>query len=347
MSINKTLSAPHLTPTQWVQSQLLGGCYGVDDFVPVVPQATAYAPANIALCKYWGKRDALFNLPITGSLSVSLGKKGTHTNLQVIDADQHQVWLNDTLLDHQSVFYKKLSDWLSLFLPAAIKLQVVTHNTVPTSAGLASSASGFAALSLACNTLFGWQLPLPKLSALARLGSGSASRSLWHGFVQWQQGQLSDGSDSLGKPLATQWPSLCVGVLIVDDAKKTVSSRLGMQRTLATSLLYEKWPQQVARDLPQIAQAIIEGDFNTLGRVSEENALAMHATMISASPALLYWQPESISAMQKIWQLREDGIDVFLTMDAGANVKLLFEEHSIADVMTLFPTLDVIRPFAS
>ena len=341
------LTKQDLTPQQWVQSELLNGRYSVTDYLPVIEQVDVYAPANIALCKYWGKRDKLFNLPVTGSLSVSLAEKGTRTQLKIIDAVHHDIWLNGKSLDPQSVFYQKLSSWLGLFLPASMALQVRTTNTVPTAAGLASSASGFAAMAMACNELFGWKLPLMELSALARLGSGSASRSLWHGFVQWQAGELANGSDSIAQPIPTQWSNLRVGLLIVDKAVKSVSSRQGMQRTLDTSLLYQQWPQQVAQDMPIIAQAIADNDFAILGQVSEQNAMAMHATMIASSPPLLYWQTESIHAMHKVWQLRKDGIEVYFTMDAGPNLKLLFESHSQSVVKAAFPALEVVEPFSA
>ena len=135
-------------------------------------QASAYAPSNIALSKYWGKREASFNLPVTGSLSISLAEHGTQTGLSVIDAPAHQVILNGEEVDAGQSFATQLIEWLDRVLPKHIKLRVDTHNTVPTAAGLASSASGFAALTLATNSLMGWHLPEQQLSALARLGSG-------------------------------------------------------------------------------------------------------------------------------------------------------------------------------
>ena len=325
---------------QWVDDVL-----GKSKYNSPAAQASAYAPSNIALSKYWGKREVSFNLPVTGSVSISLSEHGTKTGLYVIDAPQHQVTLNGEEVDVNQGFATKISQWLDRVLPNNLKLRVDTHNTVPTAAGLASSASGFAALTLATNSLMGWQLPEHQLSALARLGSGSASRSLWHGFVKWQAGEQSNGSDSVAFPLASQWPQLRVGLLTVSSQTKAVSSREGMARTIATSALYKEWPQQAESDLAIIESAIIAGDFETMAVTAEHNAMSMHATMASAWPPLVYWQPDSLTQMQKVWQLREQGLPLYLTMDAGPNLKLLFEAQHQSDVETAFPEVKIITPF--
>ena len=331
-----------ITPALWVQEELLAG----RSLQPTQEQATAYAPANIALSKYWGKRESQFNLPLTGSLSVSLADHGTHTQLNLIDAPDHQVYLNGVVQAEESAFVVQLKAWLSLFLPAGVSLRIETRNTIPTAAGLASSASGYGALALACNELCGWHLDYTSLSALARLGSGSASRSLWHGFVKWQAGEAANGHDSVAYFLPERWPQLRVGILTVSDAKKAVSSREGMGRTVQTSALFKQWPAQAASDMQRIEQAIMDNDFVALGQTAEHNAMSMHATMQAAWPPLVYWQPESLAAMQQVWELRQQGLEVYFTMDAGPNLKLLFEASNTANLMQHFPTLEVIQPFA-
>ena len=309
-------------------------------------QASAYAPSNIALSKYWGKRDTHFNLPVTGSLSISLAEHGTKTGLSVIDTPMHQVILNGEEIDASQSFVIKLSQWLDRVLPSHVKLRVETHNSVPTAAGLASSASGFAALTLATNSLMGWQLKEPQLSALARLGSGSACRSLWHGFVKWQVGEQPNGSDSIAAPLVQQWPQLRIGLLTISSQEKAVSSRAGMARTVATSALYKQWPQQAGSDLVTIETSIEAGDFESMAKTAEHNAMAMHATMAAAWPPLVYWQAESLTQMHKVWQLRHQGLPLYLTMDAGPNLKLLFEAKDQSDVQAAFPEVQIITPFA-
>ncbi|WP_207063840.1 diphosphomevalonate decarboxylase [Motiliproteus sp. SC1-56] len=316
----------------------------------IEPQETAraFAPSNIALCKYWGKRDANLNLPINPSLSVGLGKLGTETRLSPFDDPQDRVSLNGEAVDPSSAFALKLIAFLDLFRPAGSpRLAIDTHNNIPTAAGLASSASGFAALMKAINELYRLNLPVEVLSAFARMGSGSASRSLYDGFVEWRMGVREDGMDSHGVPLEATWPELRVGLLTVTEAEKPVGSRAGMARTVKSAHLYQSWPLQAATDLEQLHQAIAERDFERLGSTAEQNALSMHATMIASWPPLLYWQPESVAAMHRIWRLREEGLALYFTMDAGPNIKLLFEADSQAAVCQAFPELQVVTPFGS
>ncbi|MFT6749952.1 MAG: diphosphomevalonate decarboxylase [Candidatus Azotimanducaceae bacterium] len=167
-------------------------------------------------------------------------------------------------------------------LPNHIQLRVDNHNSVLTAAGLPSSDSGFAALTLATNRLMGRQLPEHQLSARARLGSGSPSRSLWRGFVKWQVGEQVNGSDNAAFPLEPQCLQLRVGLLTVLSQTKVVSSREGMARTIATSALHKQWAQQAESDLAIIEAAIEVGDFETMAITAEHNAMSMHATISAA-----------------------------------------------------------------
>jgi diphosphomevalonate decarboxylase len=148
----------------------------------------AFAPSNIALCKYWGKRDEELNLPVTASLSISLGRLGSTTKLS-LRPDSDVVRLDKKELAPDSPFARRIGAFLDLFRrDAGMYFEVEAVNTIPTAAGFASSASGFAALVTALDELFGWELDKRELSILARLGSGSACRSLHHGFVEWRAG---------------------------------------------------------------------------------------------------------------------------------------------------------------
>lgn len=306
---------------------------------------TAFAPTNIALCKYWGKRDAELNLPITSSLSISLGDKGAKTILRVIDQPQDQVTLNNETILLSSEFYKRLAEFLDLFrTQKSLHFQIDIKTNIPIAAGLASSACGFASLVLALNQLFHWQLPAEHLSILARLGSGSAARSIWSGFVEWEKGIDTNGMDSHGKLLSETWPELCLGLLLVNQSEKKISSREAMQRTIETSLLYQLWPEKVNQDLANIKTAIHEKDFALLGKTAESNALTMHSMMLSAWPPISYCLPETTLAMQKIWELRNQGTALYFTQDAGPNLKLLFLSPNLELVKNHFPLLEVITP---
>jgi len=303
----------------------------------------AYAPANIALCKYWGKRDEDLKLPVTGSLSISMGPLGTRMRIEPAETDA--LVLNNAPQSADGKAATRLFAFLDLFRPPDLRLKVDSHNTIPMAAGLASSASAFAAAVKAMDALFGWNLSNVDKSILARLGSGSACRSVFDGFVEWRRGEEADGMDSIATPLHVDWPEFRVGILTVSEAEKPVGSTEGMRRTMDTSALYQSWPEQVAIDLPAIRAAVHNRDFPTLGRVAERNALAMHATMISAWPPVLYWQPETVQALRRVHALRHAGIEVYATMDAGPNVKLLFTDSDEAAVNKTFPDLVTVRPF--
>ena len=303
----------------------------------------AFAPSNIALSKYWGKRDAALNLPVNSSLSVSLGDLGTKTELRL--ADESAVHLNGKVVDPADSFAIRTLEFLKRFRMLGTNFEVRTENNIPTAAGLASSASGFAALVMALDDLAGWGLDKKKLSMLARLGSGSASRSVFNGFVQWNAGSSVDGLDSYAEPLSNAWKEFRIGILELSKARKPVGSRDGMNRTVQTSELYKSWPAQANRDIETIRTAIEVRDFPTLGKTAEHNALAMHATMMSAWPPLIYLQPESMEMIHKVQHARADGIEVYLTIDAGPNIKLLFLADNETDVKTRFPALQIIKPF--
>lgn len=314
--------------------------------MPVTFCATAFAPANIALCKYWGKRNEELNLPITSSLSVSLGMLGTTTKVCLSAKPSDEFLLNEQPVPARSKFAKALTAYLNLYRPSpTVFFRVETRNTVPTAAGMASSASGFAALVLALNELFGWKLESKHLSILARLGSGSACRSLFKGFAEWSAGADEDGMDSYAEPVRGTWPKLRLGVVKISEEEKAISSRVAMKRTRTTSSLYESWPVKVAHDLALIKEAIAARDFDLLGRTAESNALAMHATGLAAWPPVLFWRPESVAAMHQIWSLREKGLALFFTMDAGPNIKLLFQSTDETAVKLQFPSAEIVAPF--
>lgn len=307
----------------------------------------AFAPSNIALCKYWGKRDATLNLPVNSSLSISLGNLGTRTEIK--RSKESAVFLNGKMVDPNGSFSIRILEFLDLFRPSLgdVHFEVRTENNIPTAAGLASSASGFAALVLALDDLAGWGLGRKELSMLARLGSGSASRSVCNGFVQWHAGSNSAGTDSFAEPLPQTWPEFRIGILEISDAQKPVGSREGMNRTVETSELYKSWPRQAFVDLETIRVAIDSHDFPLLGKAAEHNALSMHATMLAAWPPLLYLQPETVEQIHKVQRIRAEGLEVYLTIDAGPNIKLLFLEENEAAVSSAFPSLQIIQPFGS
>lgn len=313
---------------------------------PKANKGLGFAPTNIALCKYWGKRNTQLNIPMTSSLSVALPEKGALTTLTVHQQEADSIILNGCEVPSQSEFFRRVVQFLDLFrAKTSWHLQIDINMNIPVAAGLASSACGFASLVSALNDLFDWKLSLRNLSILSRLGSGSAARSLWSGFVEWHAGVQSDGMDSYGEPLECEWPSICIGILSISEEQKPISSREAMQRTVNSSSLYASWPKKVAQDLAIIKQALQIKNFSLVGGTAESNALTMHATMLSSWPPICYFLPATIIAMHKVWSLRQDGLELFFTEDAGPNLKLLFLDKDEAHVREHFPSIEVIRLF--
>jgi diphosphomevalonate decarboxylase len=312
---------------------------------PQIKTARAYAPANIALAKYWGKRNETLNLPFTGSLSISLADHGVTT--EIAEGQQKDYYrLNGEEVNPDTEFGQRLTNYLDLFRPHDnFYFDIHTQSNIPIAAGVASSAAGFAALILALNQFFAWNLNNKSLSILARLGSGSASRSLWHGFVQWHAGIAEDGMDCFAEMINSPWPELRVGLLLLNREEKKISSRLAMQQTVLTSPFYQQWPHIVAHAIVDLRNAIDIQDFPILGQTAEANALAMHATMLAAKPSICYWQPETVAIMQKVWQLRAEGLHVYFTEDAGPNIKLLFLQDQSKVLQEIFPNMILIEPF--
>jgi diphosphomevalonate decarboxylase len=309
-------------------------------YEPTVEKATAYAPVNIALIKYWGKRDVALHLPLTDSFSITIDAGTTTT---ITRAAQDTVVLNGKGLAKDSPFYQRLVSFLDLVRPASsFFFSITTTNQIPTGAGLASSASGFAALVLALKTFFSWDLPIEKLSCLARLGSGSACRSVFDGFAHWEKGCLLDGTDSYAKKIHIMWPDLCFGVFFLSLAQKPIGSTEAMQRTVETSPLFSRWPSCVEADLAKLKKGIEERDFSLFGRALEQNALTMHATMHASWPPIVFWKPETIATLHSIMEARENGLPIYLTMDAGPNVKVFFLRKDSQAVLKQFPTLTPI-----
>ncbi|MCH4159374.1 MAG: diphosphomevalonate decarboxylase [Bifidobacterium minimum] len=294
----------------------------------VVGTATATAHANIALIKYWGKADERLIIPRTSSLSLTLDGLSTRTTVEFLESpDSARTRLPDTLAIDGSRRAGSALERVSRFLDIVRAMaginrpaRVESHNTVPFGAGLASSASAFAALAAASSQAAGLRLSAPDLSRLARRGSGSSCRSIYGGLVLWNAGH--DDESSYAQPVPTDM-DLAIIVIMVSAGEKPLPSREAMRRTVQTSPLYRAWADSSADDLRQALNAVAGHDLQRLGEISEANALGMHATMISARPAVLYWLPQSAAALHAVEDIRGRGLPAWSTMDAGPNVKVL------------------------
>src|SRR5690625_510565 len=295
-------------------------------------RATARANSNIALIKYWGKRNEEIILPTNNSLSVTLDGLYTETTVEFDEQlTKDQFTLNNEVVT--GVPYERVTKFLNLFRTYTGKedlyAKIDSVNHVPTAAGFASSASGFAALAAATAEALQLDLSDTQLSKFTRQGSGSACRSIYGGFVEWEKGEKEDGTDSYAKEIAPQnhW-DLRVAAVVLNETEKDISSREGMKRTVETSEFYEGWLTGIPADIEEIKAGIKARDFNRVGAVAEANCLKMHATTLGAKPPFTYWTDATMRVMQTVQKLRKDGISAYFTIDAGPNVKVLYQPEN-------------------
>lgn len=286
-------------------------------------QAICRAHTNIALIKYWGKRDVENFLPMNSSLSLTLA--GMYTDTLVCfddDLEADEFWLNK--IPQSPGETRKISQFLDLFRePAGITTRAVvkSRNHVPTAAGLASSASAFAALAGAVRAALQLDISDQELSTYARRGSGSATRSIFGGFVEWEMGTTS--SNSMAVPVDDADWDIGMIIITLNKEQKKISSREGMQHTVATSAFYPAWSEVARQDLLRIKAAIKARDIDKIGQIAEANAMRMHATTLAADPPFTYFEPDSLRAIEAVKAIRESGIPAYYTMDAGPNVKVI------------------------
>lgn len=296
----------------------------------LVNSGKARAHTNIALIKYWGKADETYIIPMNNSLSVTLDRFYTETK---VTFDER--YTKDTLILNGEAVNESEATKIHKFMnivreqgQTSMYAYIESDNFVPTAAGLASSASAYAALAAACNAALNLELTDKDLSRLARRGSGSASRSIFGGFVEWEKGHNDKTSYSF--PIdADHWEDdLAMIFVVINNKSKKVSSRAGMSLTRDTSRFYQYWLDHVDEDITAVKHAINQKDFAQLGEVIEANGLRMHATNLGAQPPFTYMVSDSYQVMEIVHQCREAGYPCYFTMDAGPNVKILVEKKN-------------------
>lgn len=289
-------------------------------------KATAIANANIALVKYWGKRDSKLILPHNGSISMTCDSLNTTTTIEFSENYEHDtVMINDEELVKDERDILGHIERIRKIAGITEKAKVISESNFPVAAGLASSASGFAALTLAATEAAGLELDEKELSILSRQGSGSSCRSIPEGFVEWHRGERDDGSDSFAETIAFKdhWPEFRMIACIVTEAKKKVSSRAGMAQTVATCPYYDGWLRTVKEDLRIIRDGVRTKNFTGVGKQAEHNCLKMHALMMTTIPSIVYWIPATIEIIHNILAWREEGLEAYFTIDGGPQVKVM------------------------
>ena len=288
-------------------------------------EASARACANIALAKYWGKADVKRNIPAVPSISLTLDQLVTETRVRFdasVKADVVRLDGRRATRD-EAERVTALLDRVRRAARLHLNAHVTSHNHFPTAAGLASSASGFAALAAAASAAAGLRFNARRLSALARASSASAARSIYGGFVELPAGSRGD-VNLAARPIAPpgHW-NLRLIVAATEPGQKKVGSTEGMERSRKTSPYYEAWLNQAPKWSRRIKRAIKERDLDALGAAMEQSTLAFHCCAITSDPPILYWAPATLAALATVRGLRERGVAVWATMDAGPHVKAL------------------------
>ncbi|ANO50201.1 diphosphomevalonate decarboxylase [Woeseia oceani] len=282
-------------------------------------RAISQAQPNIALVKYWGKRDVENNLPATGSLSVTLDALWTRMSVEFDDQPGPDTLLvngaeQPTMLPRVR---RCLDDIAGAERPAA---RIESECNFPIAAGLASSASAFAALATAASKANGRRSDRLSLARAAGRASGSAARSLYPGFVELEVGPDNINLSTLATP--EQWP-LTVTVAVTEAGSKPVSSSAAMIISRQTSPFYEAWVERQPEDLSAAREAVAARDFAALAAVAEHNCLKMHSVMWSSRPSVVYWNSATLAALESVRRMQDRGDAVFFTIDAGPQVKVV------------------------
>ncbi|MCB0076011.1 MAG: diphosphomevalonate decarboxylase [Anaerolineales bacterium] len=310
--------------------------------------ATARAGSNIAFIKYWGVADAALNLPLTNSISMTLDRLYTVTTVNFDDALDADVIVIDGAERRGDARRRAVQqlDRLRQLAKIETKAEVQSRNNFPMGAGIASSASAFAALTLAASEALGLGLDHRALSRVARRASGSASRSLFGGFVEWQAGH--DDESSYAEPLfdSHHWHELRDVVAVVAHEEKKVSSADGHGLARSSPFLHAR-VDQAERLLPTVRKAIRARDLMELGPAIEADALAMHFVMMSSQPPLFYWSPQTLHLLKKVQLWREQGLQAYFTIDAGPNIHFICEDYQEGELIALLQRLDSVKEIFS
>jgi len=305
-------------------------------------KATAIAPSNIAFIKYWGRKDEKLRLPANGSLSMNLSNLTTTTTVEfnkklrkdvIIVKDSNNEKDSLRIINHLN----RIRDLAGLSLSA----KVVTQNNFPSSTGLSSSASGFAALTLAATQAIGLSLSEKELSILSRQGSGSACRSVPGGFTEWIDGNTSQTSYAVSLYPPEYWDIVDV-VAIVSNEKKMLPTSEG-QKSAQSSPFYSKRILLIDEKIKQCKEYLSKKDFVSFGELIEKEALEMHAIMLTSNPPLIYWLPVTVLLIKKVLEWRREGLSCYFTINTGQDIHIICQKKEVKLVVERLHTIKEIK----
>ncbi|XP_014487134.1 PREDICTED: diphosphomevalonate decarboxylase [Dinoponera quadriceps] len=304
---------------------------------------TCRAPCNIAVIKYWGKRDEALILPTNDSISITIDMREMYAETTVMisqDFKEDRIWLNKK---EEDIKNPRLQNCLNEIkkrsnLPGHMndwKVRICSINSFPTAAGLASSAAGYACLTAALAKLYKVE---GDISSIARSGSGSACRSVMGGFVRWYMGSDKHGADSFAKEIApsSHWPELRALLIIVNSERKKISSTIGMRRSMETSeFLQHRIANVVPERADKMERAIIEKDFKIFAELTMKDSNQIHAVCLDTYPPCTYMNDISYSIADFVHSYNDavDDVKVAYTYDAGPNATLYLMEEDLPAVI--------------
>lgn len=293
---------------------------------------TAEAPSNIAFIKYWGRKNEELRLPENGSVSMNLSNLKTTTTVEFnADLREDEIVINDQKEENEGSRAIKHLDRVRSIARIDHRAKVVTRNNFPTGTGLSSSASGFAALTVAGAKAAGLNLSEKELSILARQGSGSASRSIPDGFVEWLDGDTSDTSYAVSLHKPDHWDIADV-VAVVSTTKKDVSTTEG-QKLASSSPFFPLRLERINEKIKLIKKYMDDKNFQAFGELVEVEALELHAIMLTSSPSLIYWLPGTLKVMHAVKRWRAEGLEVYFTMNTGQDIHLICQKKDVEKVV--------------
>lgn len=291
-------------------------------------KATAIAPSNVAFIKYWGKKDAVLRLPENGSISMNLSGLTTMTTVEFhADYREDFIEINGVREGNKGSRVVLHLDRVRKSAGIKEKAKVVSVNNFPSDTGLSSSASGFAALTVAAAAAAGLKLGEKELSILARQGSGSACRSIPGGFVEWLDGVTSDTSYAVSLQPPDWWDISDV-VAVVNEGKKSVSTTKGMELAFSSPFFRVRLAR-IKEKLMKAKELLAEKRFVPFGELIETEALEMHAVMLTSTPSLMYWTPGTLRIMKSVKKWRDGGLPVYFTINTGQDIHLLCESKTV------------------
>jgi diphosphomevalonate decarboxylase len=305
-------------------------------------KATAKAPSNIAFVKYWGKKDEALRLPENGSLSMNLSDLTTTTTVQFSEElNEDSVTINGIADAGEISAVTRHLDRIRKLAQSALHAKVVSINSFPAGTGLSSSASGFAALTVAAAKAAGLEYTQKDLSILARQGSGSACRSIPDGFVEWLDGDASETSYALSLYPSSWWDIADV-VAVVNLGKKDISTTKGMSLA-PSSPFHETRLYNMYKKIALAKDLLAKRDFTAFGELAEREALEMHAVMLTSKPALIYWTPGTLRVMKLVHKWRGEGLEVYFTINTGQDIHLIVQGRDVDGLKHKLSDIDDVR----